>query len=170
MTCAAMESVKKRERFSIPRQNGGRRSGGGLKRATVLVPFVVLLLFFSFFSAALMEVGEAKVFRRIPKSLVFQTLVRRRDNAVALFSTQWDGTANKIAEGIEDTVTKLLRKKGNHTRGLRDLRLLRYDITFKDLERLQTTYGLQFEPPEIFYFRYDEHRVFQYFEMTMVAS
>jgi hypothetical protein len=102
-------------------------------------------------------------FRRIEKRSVYRTLKGSRQNALALFATEWDGTADKIEEVVEAALANLTQASSTHNfddDSLRSLDLLRYDVTYRDAKKLHQKYGLLSELPCTFYFRNESSYVF----------
>ena len=133
----------------------------------VQVFLCVLSSFFFFFFLFLIADASAKVdecqaalkgerkFRRIEARGVYRTLRDSRENEVALFATQWDGTADKIEKVVESAFANLTQspEKGFLDDNLGNLELLRYDVSYRDAKKLRDKYGLLFELPCTFYFR-----------------
>ncbi len=67
-----------------------------------------------------------------------------------------------MARGVEEALGRLIADKSGHLRGeagerqakhLETLLLIRYDVTFRDVDKLRDAYGLTTDLPDLFYFR-----------------
>ena len=47
-------------------------------------------------------------FTNVSKTWLLRTLEKRSDHTVALFATKWDGTASRMAQGVEDALENLV--------------------------------------------------------------
>lgn len=109
---------------------------------------------------ALASVGDAwkgipkrsQKFRSIARSWTIRTLRRKRDHVVGLFATKWDGTGDAMARGVEEALESLA-ENGNSASNLRNLTLVRFEATYKDINALRSQFGLAMELPALFYFR-----------------